>query len=158
MPRLSREERTELLERFRRWLREQRLPVTRQRDVVAELVFASDEHLPVGAIASRLRESGERVGTATIYRTLDLLVRAGLVRANEFGQRFQRFEPAAGAGDHEHLVCIRCGRVVEFANERLERMLPSIADEHAFRHQRHRVEIFGTCRECLQRELGGLRS
>ena len=55
---------------------------------------------------------------------------------------------------HEHLICERCGAVVEFQNERLERMLPVIADEHAFQHQRHRVEIYGVCRECRQRELG----
>ncbi len=55
---------------------------------------------------------------------------------------------------HEHLICERCGRVVEFQNERLERMLPILADEHGFQHQRHRVEIYGVCRECRQRELG----
>ena len=55
---------------------------------------------------------------------------------------------------HEHLICERCGRVVEFPNERLERMLPVIADEHGFQHERHRVEIYGVCRECRQRELG----
>ena len=151
--RLSSEERRELPERFRRWLRDQRLPVTRQRDLVAATVFESDEHLSVGAIARRLKERGERIGTATIYRSLELLVSAGLVRAHEFGEGFRRFEPAGGEGGHEHLICVRCGRVVEFANERMERMLPIIADEHAFQHQRHRVEIFGTCRDCLEREL-----
>jgi Fur family ferric uptake transcriptional regulator len=156
MARLGSEERSELLERFRRWLREQRLPVTRQRDVVAETVFGSEEHLSVDAIARRLRDRGERVGVATIYRTLGLLVGAGLVREHEFGEGFRRFEPAGDQGGHEHLICDRCGRVVEFANERLERMLPVIADEHAFQHRRHRVEIFGTCRDCLQRDLGGL--
>lgn len=148
----------ELLERFRRWLRDQRLPVTRPRDVIAELVIGSDGHESVGTIAAQLEARGERVGTATIYRTLDLLVQSGIVRANEFGEGFRRFERAAGKERHEHLVCTRCGRVIEFANERLERMLPVIADEHGFRHERHRVEVFGTCRECLQRELGGLRS
>jgi Fur family ferric uptake transcriptional regulator len=148
----------ELLERFRRWLRDQRLPVTRPRDVIAELVIGSDGHESAGTIAAQLKARGERVGTATIYRTLDLLVQSGLVRANEFGEGFRRFERAAGKEHHEHLVCTRCGRVVEFTNERLERMLPVIADEHGFRHERHRVEIFGTCRQCLQRELGGLQS
>jgi Fur family ferric uptake transcriptional regulator len=151
-------DRAELVERFRRWLRDQRLPVTHPRDVIAELVIGSDGHESVGTIAAQLRARGERVGTATIYRTLDLLVQSGLVRANEFGEGFRRFERAAGKERHEHLVCGRCGRVVEFANERLERMLPVIADEHGFRHERHRVEIFGTCRQCLQRELGGLQS
>lgn len=157
MPLPDSPERGELLERFRRWLREQRLPVTHPRDLIAELVFRSDGHESAGTIAAQLRARGERVGTATIYRTLDLLVQSGLVRANEFGEGFRRFERAAGKEHHEHLVCVRCGRVVEFANERLERMLPVIADEHGFRHERHRVEVFGTCRQCLQRDLGGLQ-
>jgi Fur family ferric uptake transcriptional regulator len=156
MARLGSEERSDLLDRFRRWLREQRLPVTRQRDLIAETVFRSEEHLSVEAIARRMAERGARVGVATIYRTLELLVSAGLVREHEFGEGFRRFEPAGREGGHEHLICVRCGKVVEFANERLERMLPVIADEHAFQHERHRVEIFGTCRDCLQRELGSL--
>lgn len=148
----------ELLERFRRWLRDQRLPVTRPRDMIAELVIGSEGHESAGTIAAQLKARGERVGTATIYRTLDLLVQSGIVRANEFGEGFRRFERSAGKEHHEHIVCTRCGRVVEFANERLERMLPVVADEHGFRHERHRVEIFGTCRECLKRDLGGLQS
>ena len=156
MARLASGERSELLERFRRWLREQRLPVTAQRDRIAETVFGSEEHLSVEAIARRLRERGPRVGVATIYRTLGLLVSAGLVREHEFGEGFRRFEPAGGEDAHGHLICVRCGRVVEFENERLERMLPVVADEHAFQHRRHRVEIFGTCRDCLQRELGSI--
>ena len=156
MARLDSAERGALLDRFRGWLRDHRLPVTRQREVVAELVFASDEHLSVEGMRRALRERGERVGVATLYRTLELLVSAGLVREHEFGEGFRRFEPAAAQARHEHLICVRCGRVVEFANESLERMLPIIADEHAFLHQRHRVEIFGTCRECRQRDLGSL--
>ena len=157
MSRSDNGERAELLERFRRWLREQRLPVTRPRDVIAEIVIASDGHESAATIAAALKARGERVGTATIYRTLDLLVASGIARANEFGEGFRRFERAAGKEHHEHIVCTRCGRVAEFANERLERMLPVIADEHGFRHERHRVEVFGICRQCLQGGLGGLR-
>jgi Fur family ferric uptake transcriptional regulator len=156
MARLSRAEGAALLERFRRHLRDHRLPVTRQRDLVAETVLLSDEHLSVETIEKRLKERGERVGTATIYRTLDVLVESGLVRAHDFGEGFKRFEPMPQQAHHEHLICVRCGKVVEFANERLERMLPIIADEHAFQHQRHRVEIYGLCQECRRRDLGSL--
>jgi Fur family ferric uptake transcriptional regulator len=156
MARLSRGEGAALLERFRRYLRDHRLPVTRPRDLVAETVFLSDDHLSVDAIQRRLKERGVRVGTATVYRTLDVLVQSGLVRAHDFGEGYKRYEPMPTQAHHEHLVCVRCGRVVEFANERLERMLPIIADEHAFQHQRHRVEIYGVCRECRQRDLGTL--
>ena len=100
---------------------------------------------------------GERVGLATIYRTLEVLVESGLVRAHDFGEGFKRYEPKAQQAGHEHLICIRCGRVVEFQNERLERMLPIIADEHAFQHQQHRVEIHGVCPDCRRRDLGSCR-
>ena len=145
-----------LLERFRRHLREHHQPITRQRDLVAQVVFHSNDHLSVEAIRRQLKERGEQVGLATVYRTLDLLVESGLVRAHEFGEGFKRFEPRAAQADHEHLICERCGAVVEFANERLERMLPVLADEHGFQHRRHRVEIYGVCRSCRQRELGPL--
>jgi Fur family ferric uptake transcriptional regulator len=156
MARLARGEGAALLERFRRHLRDRHLPVTRQRDLVAQTVLSSDEHLSVDAIQKQLKELGEHVGTATIYRTLDVLVRSGLVRAHDFGEGFKRYEPMPQQAHHEHLICLRCGRVVEFQNERLERMLPIIADEHAFQHQRHRVEVYGLCRECRHRDLGPL--
>ena len=156
MARLARGEGAALLERFRRHLRDHRQPVTRQRDQVAQTVFQSEEHISVEEIIRRLRDQGEAVGTATVYRTLELLVESGLVRAHDFGEGFKRYEPMLAQAHHEHLICERCGRVVEFQNERLERMLPIIADEHAFQHRRHRVEIYGVCRECRQQELGGL--
>lgn len=156
MARLSPEETSALLERFRRYLKDHHLPVTRQRDVIARVVLGSEDHLSVEGIERELARRGERIGTATVYRALDVLVKSGLVRAHNFGEGFKRFEPVAPAAQHEHLVCVRCARVTEFTSERLERMLPIIADEHHFLHQRHRVEIYGLCRECRQRDLGGL--
>jgi Fur family ferric uptake transcriptional regulator len=153
MAHLAKADGAALLERFRRHLREHHQPVTRQRDLVAQVVFLSEDHLSVEEIRRRLKQQGERVGTATVYRTLDLLVDSGLARAHEFGEGFKRYEPMPAHADHEHLICERCGRVIEFANERLERMLPVLADEHGFQHQRHRVEIYGVCRACRQQEL-----
>lgn len=153
MARLARGEGAALLERFRRYLRDHHQPVTRQRDLVAQVVFLSDEHLSVEEIIRRLKERGEAVGTATVYRTLEVLAESGLVRAHDFGEGFRRYEPMPAQTHHEHLICERCGRVVEFQNVQLERMLPMIADEHAYQHQRHRVEIYGVCGECRRGEL-----
>jgi len=156
MAHLSSAEGAALLDRFRRYLRDHHQPVTRQRDHVAQAVFLSDEHLSVEEIRRKLKDRGERVGTATVYRTLELLLQSGLVRGHDFGEGFRRYEAVPSQVRHEHLICTRCGRVLEFTNESLERMLPIIADEHAFQHQRHRVEIYGVCRDCRRRELGGL--
>jgi len=156
MPSLASGEGAALLERFRRYLREHRQPVTRQRDLVAQVVLLSDDHPSVDGIRRALRERGEHVGTATVYRTLEVLVESGLVRAHDFGEGFRRYEPMPAQTHHEHLICVRCGAVLEFQNERLERMLPIIADEFHFQHQRHRVEVYGLCRDCRQRDLGSI--
>ena len=154
MARLATGEGAALVERFRRYLRDHRQPVTRQRDRIAELVLTSDEHLSADQVRRRLTGQGAQVGLATIYRTLELLEKSGLARAHDFGQGYKRFEPMPSPGDHEHLICVRCGQVVEFAHERLERMLPIIADEHGFQPERHRVEIYGVCRPCQRKGLG----
>lgn len=154
MARLASGEGRALLERFRHYLRDHRQPLTRQRDRVAEVVLTSDDHLSAEQIRRRLKEAGDSVGLATIYRTLDLLVQSGLVRAHDFGQGYRRFEPMPAQAHHDHLICVRCGRVEEFAHDRLERMLPIIADEYGFQPERHRVEIYGVCRDCQRRGLG----
>ena len=111
MPRLASGEGEALLERFRRYLREHRLPVTRQRDLVAQAVFLAEDHPSVDAILRAVKASGEHVGTATVYRTLDVLVESGLVRAHDFGEGFKRYEPVPGQTHHEHLICEQCGQI-----------------------------------------------
>ena len=80
-----------LVERFRRYLRERRLPVTRQRVLVAEVLFESRDHPSVEVLRRRLVERGEHVGLATLYRTVEALVKSGLVREHDFGEGFKRW-------------------------------------------------------------------
>ncbi len=137
-----------LLEVFRRYLKDRNLPVTHQRVTIAEAVFFSDSHLSVGDLERLLRSSSDRIGRATIYRTLEVMLEAGLVREHDFDEGFKRYEPVTEQGHHEHLICITCGKVVEFSSERLERMKVLIAEEYGFRHHHHRLEIYGVCHEC----------
>jgi Fur family ferric uptake transcriptional regulator len=147
----------QLREQFARYLRDRRLPVTRQRLEIAEAITRVPDHPSVLRIQQELERRGVVVGTATVYRTLDLLVESGLVEAHDFGDGFRRFEAARNEARHEHVICQRCGRVEEFTNDRLERMLEMIADELAFLHRRHRVEIYGLCADCRGRDLAALR-
>lgn len=147
-----------LLELFRRYLRDHNLPVTHQREAVAETLFFAGEHLSVGDLERALRTRDVRIGKATVYRTLDLLREAGLVQEHDFGEGFKRYEPLAAQSHHEHLICMECGKVVEFSSERLERLKALIAEEHGFRHHHHRMEIYGICRACQQRDADTLQS
>jgi Fur family transcriptional regulator, ferric uptake regulator len=158
VPPLSPDDAAALLERFRRHLRERRLPVTRQRLAVAGAIFHSEDHPSVEELQRRVRASGTSVGTATLYRTLMVLVESGLVREHEFGEGRRRYEPATAVAAHEHLICERCGQVVEFANDRLERMLRMTADEQRFLYRRHRLDVHGVCAACRSRDLDPLVS
>lgn len=143
---------TALLETFRSYLRDHNLPITHQREVIAETIFFAEAHLSVGDVERALGARGVRVGKATVYRTLELLLDAGVIQEHDFGDGFKRYEAHAALSHHEHLICIECGKVVEFSSERLERMKSLIADEYGFRYHHHRLEIYGVCRSCQGRD------
>ncbi len=134
---------------FGRYLREQGLPVTQQRASIASVVFGSDEHLSVEEIERYLRARGERIGKATIYRTLDLLVRSKLVDEHDFGEGFKRYEHRLSRQPvHEHLICLSCASVTEFRSSEILRLEERVAREHGFQPARHKLEIYGLCADC----------
>jgi Fur family transcriptional regulator, ferric uptake regulator len=134
---------------FRRYLREQGLPVTQQREAIAEVVFSSSEHLSVEEIEQRLRGGGERIGKATIYRTLEMLVKSGLVQEHDFGEGFKRYEHLFGQKPvREHLICTECGKVSEIHSAELVRVQEEAARRQGFQPARYRLQIFGLCAEC----------
>jgi Fur family ferric uptake transcriptional regulator len=138
---------------FGRYLRDMGLPVTQQREAVAEVVFGSDAHLSVEDIELEMRARGARIGKATIYRTLDLLVRSRLVEEHDFGEGFKRYEHRLSQHPvHEHLICLECGTVTEFESTELYTVENRVRSQHGFFPVRHRLEIYGLCRAC--REAG----
>ncbi len=135
-------------EAFRAFLRDHNLPATAQRLAIADTVLETDRHLSAEDVAQELKSRGASAGTATVYRTLEVLVRSGLVVERDFGEGFKRYEASRGVPHHEHLLCTVCGRVTEFRDERLERMTTLLAEAHDFSRQRHRLVIYGLCGEC----------
>ena len=120
---------------------------TRQRTAVAEVVAASGVFCSAQEIHARLRERGDTVGLATVYRTLQLLADGGEVDrvVSEDGEAVYR---ACSPTHHHHLVCRGCGRTVEVEGPAVERWTHAVADEHGFTDVSHTLEIFGTCRDC----------
>lgn len=139
---------TSPLESFASYLREHNLPVTPQRLAIADVLLASTSHLSADDVARELKKRGSAAGLATVYRTIEVLLRSGLLVERDFGEGFRRYEPARDMPHHEHLVCSVCGKVTEFRDERLERITTLIAEQHRFSRQGHRLVIQGTCAEC----------
>jgi Fur family ferric uptake transcriptional regulator len=141
-------EHQQLIDTFTNYLRDHNLPVTAQRVAIARALFESGSHLSAEELEREVTRQGAAAGTATVYRTLEVLVRSGLVVERDFGEGFKRYETARDMPQHEHLLCTVCGRVTEFRDERLERMTVLVAEAHGFARQRHRLVIYGVCAQC----------
>jgi Fur family ferric uptake transcriptional regulator len=120
---------------------------TRQRiTVLAELMGEQDD-VTAQELHERLRGRGERLGLATVYRTLGLLAEAGVIDAlsHRPGELCYRW---CGDGHHHHLVCSSCHRVVELADCELDPWLDRISQANGFVTTGHRLEVSGLCAEC----------
>lgn len=133
---------------FRACLHERELPFTRQREAVARALFGSGRHLSADDVAGRLRERGENVGKATVYRTLNLLVEMGLATEHDFNEGFKRYEMKVGATHHDHLVCTSCAQVTEFRRGELQELQDAVASAHGFTPYTRQLKIYGLCADC----------
>ncbi|MDF1565037.1 MAG: transcriptional repressor [Deltaproteobacteria bacterium] len=136
-------------EALRAYLSEQGLKSTRQRDLIVDVFFASEEHLRVDELLSRVRAIDPKVSQATVYRTIRLLKESGLAQERHFGDGQARYEPSAQDEDHhDHLICVECGKIVEFVDTRIEKLQEEVAGEYGFAVVKHKMELYGICEEC----------
>lgn len=128
------------------------LKSTRQRTLIVDTFFALDGHLSVEELWARVRAVDPRVSVATVYRTMKLLSESGLAHARNFGDGQTRYEAAVGRDHHDHLICTRCGTIIEFENDRIESLQDAIARKHGFKVVSHKMELYGLCRTCQKAE------
>ena len=138
---------------FKEHLREQGHKSTAQRDDIAHVFFASKRHISVEELYQAVKQVNPRIGYATVYRTLKLLVDSGLAVERQFGDGQARFEVV---GDHhDHLICVKCGLILEFEDDEIERLQDKIASRlGGFTVLRHRHELYGLCPKAAG-EAGG---
>lgn len=123
------------------------------RRAVVDLLSRQQCCLTAQEIAARLRDEGSTVGTASVYRALDLLHGVGLVQRVEVGEGGTRYEPVIPGGEHHHhVVCEECGRISAFEDDGLERAIDRLAKRLGHRVSGHDVLIRGRCSRC---ERGG---
>ncbi|MBI4767151.1 MAG: transcriptional repressor [Deltaproteobacteria bacterium] len=108
--------------RFFNYLKQQGLKWTPEREEVLQEVLKTEGHFEAEDLAFRLRKSGSRVSKATIYRTLPLLVKAGMVKEVIHGEKHQHYEHTHGENHHDHMICLKCGKIVEFDKESLKKI------------------------------------
>jgi Fur family ferric uptake transcriptional regulator len=139
-----------LVESLRGYLRREGLKSTRQRELIVEVFSTVRGHVSVEELLEACRERDPKMGYATVYRTLKLLVDAGIALAWNFGEGFARYEPQDDE-HHDHLFCLSCGRIEEFQDQRIEAAQERVAADLGYELVHHRHEIYGVCSECARR-------
>ena len=132
-------------DKLKQILHKKNLRYTQQRQEVWDEICSTNEHRDAEDIFNSLRKRQTNVSRATVYRTIDVLVKNNLVRRLNLGDGRSRFENKIGIEHHDHIVCLDCRKIVEFMDETIEKMQIRIAKEQGFEIVRHVHQLFGRC-------------
>lgn len=130
------------------YLKGKKLRSTRERFLLLEEIMKTNGHFDADELYASLIAKGLKASRATVYNTLDLLVDCGLISKYRFGENHSRYEKAFGRPRHDHLICLECGDIIEFVNEKLTRIQKEVCEEKKFRMQNSTLQIFGICSKC----------
>jgi len=137
--------------RLQKTLREKGIRLTRQRRVILEVMDTAEQHLDVDQILSRAQKMDPAVHLVTVYRTIDLLKKEGLIDELDLlhlrGDR--HYYETHGPRDHIHVACLRCGKVREFESRLYEQLKEQIARDFEMQVTVSRTEVGGICNDCL---------
>src|SRR5947207_13783828 len=130
-------------------LAELKLKKTSQRALIWKALLESKGHPSVEEIRDNLIKEGHRIGLATIYRTLKILLQSGFIRQSKL-HGMTHYEPVVNQPNHLHFICNLCGTTVEFPSRRIESLIRQVTAEQDFQERYSRYAIFGICKACLR--------
>jgi Fur family ferric uptake transcriptional regulator len=125
---------------------------TRQREAILEVFLQTRGHLTAEEVHERVGGRQAGIGFSTVYRTLRLFVDANIASERHFQDGVTRYE--VRQPHHDHLVCLDCGRILEFERPDIESLQEEVARQHGFLLRSHRHELYGTCRDCRRTRAG----
>jgi Fur family ferric uptake transcriptional regulator len=136
-------------ERFEEYLQSRGKRITQQRRSLVDHIFERHDHFDADELIDTLgrRHADDKISRPTVYRTLNELVEAGLLRKMTLGGRAV-YEHDYGYPQHDHLYCQLCDKLIEFSSEELQELRDAVAREHNFRVTGHRLIITGVCQDC----------
>jgi Fur family transcriptional regulator, ferric uptake regulator len=138
---------------FHSYLRRTGNKLTTQRDLILEVFLQSKGHLSAEEVYQKAKIGDPMLGFTTVYRTLKLLVDAGLAREEKFNDGHTRYEYDYKQQHHDHLICEKCGHVIEFFSEALEQAQDHVIEHYGFKASHHSLRIFGSCDACHKMQI-----
>lgn len=138
----------ETQERFHALLQEKGLKFTHERKSIFQEVSQVKEHFDADSLYERFKSKGLRIARDTVYRTIPLLLESGVIQKSVGEGKREFFERVSGKGHHDHMVCVRCGSVIEFTCEKIETLQDKVCKEYGFQLIFHDHRLFGACKDC----------
>ena len=136
---------------LRQYLKNKGLLHSKQREQVLDVFLKAEKHLTVDDLYELVRKKNPKIGLATVYRAMRVICAAGLARETDFGDGVRRFEHEYQHQHHDHLVCLKCGKITEVMSSEIEKLQERLAKKYSFTPLRHRMQIFGICRKCKRK-------
>ncbi|WP_425061192.1 Ferric uptake regulation protein [Sporomusa carbonis] len=136
---------------LRQKFKEREYKLTPQRQLILQVFIDNrDKHLCAEDVHNIVRQQSSDIGLATVYRTLELLSELDILQKMDFGDGRSRYEinETSTPHHHHHLICLACGKVIEFADDLLEDLESIIAKNSNFTIIDHQVKFYGYCEEC----------
>jgi Fur family ferric uptake transcriptional regulator len=146
MPHVERE-----ISRFQVFLQQQGQKLTTERSALVREIFSTHYHFEADELLFKMKQKSLKISRATVYRTLELLVKSGLVRRVHLGEDHYHYEHVSGNSHHDHLICTACGGVIEFHDEMLEQRQREICEKKKFTPTFHNLQILGICDSCKRK-------
>lgn len=139
------------VEKFKEFLDLKKMRFTKGRKaIIEEILSFRDAHLDAEEILRKLREKRISVSRATLYRTLSLLVKGGVLKAVSLGEGHVHFELGISKGIHGHMICNECKKVIEFESEDIKKILNKLAEKNKFTIHSVEIEILGQCKKHIK--------
>lgn len=135
-------------EKFKGYLRGKRLKLTPERQEILKCIFSFHGHFDVEEVYEKLRREGKKPSRATIYRSIPLFVESGFIKEILTSHGKGSYEHTFGQEHHDHLLCIKCGRIIEFKEDNIENLQNEVCRRYGFRPVEHRLGIKGYCKTC----------
>ena len=133
---------------FRQYLEKKGQRLTKERNAILQEAFSCGGHFDPETLYVDMRKRGMKASRASVYRTLTLLCECGLVEKVSKTEHGTIYEQALGRPHHDHMVCIHCGKIIEFFSESLEKLQEEICRQQGFQGKSHTLEIRGYCADC----------
>ena len=132
---------------FKDFLKQHSLRWTPQRKSILKVFLEQKGHVPIDDLHKKIHAEDPTIGIATLYRTMKLLMDAGLAEMHTFNEK-TTYERLYKVRHHDHLICKVCGKTVEFEHPLIEKYQLEVCELYGFALKSHRMELFGVCNEC----------